>query len=298
MAFNKVGLWLIILTMMIGCGKNPLSFEALGDIMVASKQEDNTTQLYTIQPDGSNLIQITQGEHSYVAHRWSPDGRRVVVMSDKDRLTRETLAVHVMDANGSNMRLLSRPGRSSVWSPDGNRIALSKGDGYNPSDVIVLNVDGSNEKNLTNSRFSDVVHDWSPDGTRLLIGSNDQEDNSHGDFELYIIDLTGQRLTRLTDNDVLDTGSRWSPDGRTIAYLSFDLTQGKQAIFLMNEDGSDNRPVQIAPSGIFINGLTWSPDGARIAFISEENLYTVNIDGTELVTIVSGMSIRSIDWRR
>ncbi len=81
--------------------------------------------LYTVRPDGSGLVRLSDevpGPHRAL---WSPDGGRIVFfMGDNDY----ELDVYVMDANGSNVRRLTDWGGLDlfpVWSPDGAWIAFA-----------------------------------------------------------------------------------------------------------------------------------------------------------------------------
>ena len=76
--------------------------------------------LYTVRPDGSGLVRLSDevpGPHRAL---WSPDGGRIVFfMGDNDY----ELDIYVMDANGSNVRRLTDWGGLDlfpVWSPDGS----------------------------------------------------------------------------------------------------------------------------------------------------------------------------------
>ncbi|HCK16724.1 TPA: hypothetical protein DHW51_21535, partial [Candidatus Poribacteria bacterium] len=54
---------------------------------------------------------------------WSPDGRRIAFVSDRDL----NYEIYVMDSNGNNLRRLTNhlgEDESPSWSPDGQRIAF------------------------------------------------------------------------------------------------------------------------------------------------------------------------------
>ncbi|MGZ8566597.1 MAG: hypothetical protein ACXWXS_06060, partial [Actinomycetota bacterium] len=81
--------------------------------------------LYTVRPDGSGLVRLSDevpGPHRAL---WSPDGGRIVFfMGDNDY----ELDIYVMDADGSNLRRLTDWGGLDlfpVWSPDGAWIAFA-----------------------------------------------------------------------------------------------------------------------------------------------------------------------------
>ena len=72
---------------------------------------------------------------------WSPDGRRIAFMSDRD----ENPEIYVMDADGANQTRLTRTELEDslpAWSPDGRRIAFVSQRGSRPSrlawDLLLL----------------------------------------------------------------------------------------------------------------------------------------------------------------
>jgi Tol biopolymer transport system component len=81
--------------------------------------------LFTVRPDGSGLVRLTNDGAALHRALWSPTGDRIVSFSgDGDY----ALDVYVMDADGANRRrLTSWEGLDMfpVWSPDGEWIAFA-----------------------------------------------------------------------------------------------------------------------------------------------------------------------------
>ena len=98
---------------------------------------------------------------------WSPDGRRIAFVSDRNQPSRRLRDLFVMDADGSNPvdLTLGRVGNVyyAIWSPDGTRIAFTaQQDRY--TDLYVIDADGSNLTNLSNRQpqVVDLVVWWIP----------------------------------------------------------------------------------------------------------------------------------------
>ena len=60
-------------------------------------------EIYTIDPDGSNLTRLTTDPGSDMNPAWSPDGSKIAFQSSRSGNNE----IYIMDADGSNQRRLS-----------------------------------------------------------------------------------------------------------------------------------------------------------------------------------------------
>jgi len=203
-------------------------------------------ELYTMAPDGSEVVRLTYNSRYEGESDWSPDGSRIA-FDAADPF--EDLQVYVMDRDGlaSPTALTSgAPNGDPVWSPDGSQIAftsLRDGD----REIYVMAADGSGQINLTNSPGSDdYMAAWSPDGSKIAFLSE-----RDGNPEIYVMAADGSDPVRLTHSPADDIDPSWSPDGRRIVF-----TSGAGAatdLVVMAADGSgvreltDNDALDIMP---------------------------------------------------
>jgi Tol biopolymer transport system component len=111
-----------------------------------------------------------------------------------------------------------------------------------------------------------------------------------GDIHTIAADGSDRRRLTTTGPGASDRDPAWSPDGATIAFNRFDSTSSGGAIWLVNRDGGELRPLTPgAPRGTEQTGPSWSPDGRRIAFTrlvergdkEVAELVTIAVDGSD-----------------
>jgi TolB protein len=149
---------------------------------------------------------------------WSPDGRRLVFQSERDREP-GNVEIYVIGADGSGLRRLTTSPRQDThpaWSPDGRWIAFDS-NRSGRFHIYLMAADGSEVRRVTSEDHSGgrtgARHpSWSPDGRQLLFDSD-----MSGDEEIYAIAADGSGQRRLTSSPGNDGHAVWSPDGRTIA---------------------------------------------------------------------------------
>ena len=133
----------------------------------------NTTagaQIFTVQPNGRDLRQITHVAGDATPPDWSPDGRRIAFELD----TADTGQVALMNADGSDLVTVPTPGvlaGDPSFTPDGRRLVFTTFDGQTGG-VASMNLDGSDR------RFVETGDDEDPN--RLARRPDDQRDLRSG----------------------------------------------------------------------------------------------------------------------
>jgi len=116
--------------------------------------------IFMVNPDGTNPVNLTNNPFSDGQAKWAPDGTKIVFTS----LRNNAQNIYVMNADGSNQaKLDSLPGDSSPsWAPDGTKIIFSSLVNGNNDDVYIMNPDGSSLTKLIATSLHDSFSSWQP----------------------------------------------------------------------------------------------------------------------------------------
>lgn len=174
-------------------------------------------------PSGPKLRELTSGSWRDSTPVWSPDGRRIAFLSDRDGSTQ----IHVLWVDSREMAQLTRLEKapsSLRWSPDGTRIAFTM---TAPGEDPVLAVKLPRKPEGAQWAKPAVIVDrlsWASDGVGPV---------PVGYSHIYVVDaLTGGTPKQVTGGKYNHRDPAWSPDGRKIY---FSAIRKPDAEYLRND---------------------------------------------------------------
>ncbi|MGH2671553.1 MAG: TolB family protein [Actinomycetota bacterium] len=138
------------------------------------------------------------------------------------------------------------------------------GDPCFDTDIYRIRMDGTELTRLGARPERDIAYSISPDG-RIAFHRVDGDSPQTSSADVYTMAFDGSDVRRLTDDPAIDGFPSWSPDGTQIAFAS--ERAGKQEIYVMNADGTEQMRLLHIDDDLDESHPTWSPDGEQIAFV-------------------------------
>jgi Tol biopolymer transport system component len=164
--------------------------------------------------DGSSVRLLTSSPVENFAPQWSPDGTRLLFLSN--RAPRNWWTMYVISVDGSGERQLAGDEACPTnvsgprWSHDGARIAYACDDNRFGG-IFTIRADGTQPTLVSTSSPGVVGFDigpvWSPDGRQLAFTRFESEPgtiNSPGQsfWRVHVVDLSTSAVTRVSDGPV------------------------------------------------------------------------------------------------
>ena len=284
-----------------------------------------STQIYVMDADGSDVIQVTDGEKEHrfeYSNPWSPDGNRLIITESEpfDPAGRAPAdaqwTLFAVDMDGQNKTpIAAEPGRYTVpsWSPDASHIGYVRVVPVGEREMARIFVVDASGNNLTNvARLlpdDEDIHTWAfswTQGGRAISFVTDRVsgENYNGRSAAYEASLDGATLVELghSSTPMLD----WH-DG-----TAFTIGVGGESPFTwLRSDGtySTLNPLENCETSTetqFNYMYSRSQSGELLIGVNCPNndlwLYRANWDGTVVKPLLDspiterGFSILNIAW--
>ena len=258
--------------------------------IVFSSNRDGNSEIYTMNPDGSEQVNLTKHRASDYNPVWSPTGEQILFVSDRHG----TKDLYLMNADGTNVRKVFKKlvGRQyPTWSPDGKQFAYHR---FDKLAIYVASRDGKNEKELA----SGLWPVWSPNGSEIAFVADEkfvflaegvlQVENA----KIQIINLQTNAQEALLPGKRLMFSPAWAPNSHKIAFswINLDpinLLAGKdpadaEAVYVVNRDGSGLKQIVDADDAATSDPI-WAPQGDELIYEKEvredTHLFKIALDG-------------------
>ncbi len=186
---------------------------------------DEYMDVFEADPDGSNLRRLTDTPGYDAECAYSPDGKRIVFVSQRD----DDLEVYTMDADGTKQhRLTHAKGYDGgpFFSPD-MRTILYRGDRRDDEEMNLqlrmIDSDGANDLAITDNPIFNWCPYWHPSGKCFIFTQADHAARSRGkriNYDLFMMTTGGENFTRITHDPAFDGLPVFSRDGKRLLWTS------------------------------------------------------------------------------
>ena len=251
-------------------------------IVFSSHRDDARYEIFTMDTDGGEPIQITNNRHDSYSPTWSPDRRQIAFNRDSH--------IYVIDADGENLRQLTRHNDTRDlhpdWSPDGQLIAFDRFTDDRHANIYTVDPVTRFVQRVTDFGFNAQSPKWSPDGQWILF-------QGQGDLHAIRPDGSDKRIVakhRLGEPKWL---GGWSPEGKRIVYLEWGEGGRRDRILVATLD-MDLLSVVTAeevfiPPKVTINAVTFGAGGQSILFVGDtgrrNSSFRLRLDTNELIQL-------------
>ncbi len=248
---------------------------------------DGNYEIYSMNPDGSEQVNLTQHRANDMSAVWSPTGEQILFVSDRDgNRFFEDRDLYLMDPDGSNVRRVFKREASrldATWSPDGKQIAYEYIDLGTLKTTIHIAVLGEQAEESIVKGFYPA---WSPDGTEIAYTTY-LEGIGHT-RRITLMDLHTRKQKLLLPKKAMDWQNQpsWSTVGDKLVFswnknpLPPDHNplidpfpaewKAKETIYSINRDGTDLQQL-VDEAGPAAWSPAVSPNGNEILYRQEIN---------------------------
>ena len=273
-----------------------------GSSMLLSAQRQNllgeyVTNIFTIDPNGDDALQLTQAGESGQPHHFdspifSPDGTKIAFAASGD--------IFIMNADGSGKTNLTGPWQDPDrpnshnyphFNADGTSLmfdcGFDSGNVESSPTICRVDTDGSDylilrdiSSNPDAPKYTEARFSSNP----LFFYAISNEGNNLNFDRLVIVPIVEFPGLPMSEDDKVSSFDL-SPDRTKIVYEARGAAdpESSQEIFLINEDGTGR--IRLTNNSTKDSKPVFSQDGLRIAFLREsgsgtDQLYIMNLDGT------------------
>ncbi|RKU22500.1 hypothetical protein C6503_03900 [Candidatus Poribacteria bacterium] len=251
-----------------------------------TSSRDGNREIYMMNPDGSEQMNLTQHRAEDMFAVWSPTGEQILFVSNRQGTGVRDL--YLMDPDGSNVRRVFKrkaKGRreSPAWSPDGKQFVYNYTDWDRGEFGLYLGTFGEEDAELLPYGNST---EWSPDGTEIAYSISHQFG-----ARLTFMDVRTRKLEQPLPDKALQwqRNPSWSAAGDRLAITGnkhpipdikgrelhearalHKAWNDKFTVFVVNRAGTGLRQL-VEEAGPAARVSALSPDGSEVLYTQEIN---------------------------
>lgn len=259
-------------------------------VMDPPKGERRARHIWLYVIKSGAVRQITFSAKDESSPRWSPDGKQVGFLSNRE----DQQQIYVMRMDGGEAAALTKGKRSVhsfAWSPDGKQIAFLAPDPKTDAEekkekakddahvvdkddkqprLWLLTVATDEAKALTDPKWEVSELAWMPAGDRIIISATDRPESDQETHRIFSVALsTGVRTLLFAPHGPFGE-LHVSPDGRTVSYVGCRVDgPAPHDLMLLDIGKRATRNLTGASLDRAIHEHRWTKDGSLLALYAD-----------------------------
>ncbi len=237
-------------------------------------------QIWTLTFAGGEAQVLTHLKNGAGAYQWSPDGKRLVVVSRSGPSDNVKAADRKSDVR--HYTHISYKFNDTGWYDDKR------------SHLWVVDAVKGEAKQITQGEdWNDADPQWSPDSTRIAFVSDrtGKEYDGGENKDVWTIAADGGPLTKISDHEYADTMPRWSPDGKQIVFAGQTERRQFPRLYVAPAAGGKST-LASEDTDLIPTGLEWGPGARELRFETgyrgTTQVFRVDLDSRKFAAVTSG----------
>lgn len=267
------------------------------------KGSSRSRHIWMTQVGSAEAHQYTNSLKSEFSPRWSPDGRRLAFLSDREDSTQ----IYLLSSDGGEAQRLTvgkNAVRSFEWSPDGTQIAFlapePKTDAEDKKEkdkddarvadrddkrarLWLIDINTKKVRQLTAGNWRVDEAKWTPQGDQLIASATDHPEADQNTNRIFSIATADGQLKQIAAPAGPFGGLNVSPDGKLVAYLAARVDgPAPHDLYLQPIAGGPARNLTGASIDSPIGSFIWTSDGPLLALAANgfrNQFYKISLDG-------------------
>ncbi|HEV8139129.1 MAG TPA: S9 family peptidase, partial [Pyrinomonadaceae bacterium] len=230
--------------------------------------------------------QFTNSSKTEDTPRWSPDGKRLAFISNRD----DVRQIYAIPMNGGEARRLLETKHeidNFSWSPDGKQIAFFAPEPKTPAEeqkekdkddarvvdrddhlrrLWLLDPDSSKVRQITSGRWRINEAEWLSNGATMIASATDHPESDQETNRIYSINLADGKLTEIAAPRGPFGRLRVSPDGKSVVYVAAPLDgPSTHDLFLLTLVDGKTRNLTSASLDRPVLNYSWMTNNSLVA---------------------------------